>query len=310
VKRFHTQADERRRLLGLAWQHRLEHAEDKSAAALAKELGELKIDLDSAVPDLVERIPALSIDDRQWAAKLALLEYSIFGKPHFQGSGGFLAESGDAAALPNVDDLLAGFAGSQLEDLLGGGDGGDDRKADDALEIATAAAEKADRRGVRVTQLTQDIAAQRVTVRGRFLARMPDGGWETIWDHEEIADAAEPRPELEEQIRADPQVVKVLDAAGGLGLGGGGALDLAMKFAAATMEAQQTLDARFGGFLLRSTRRVDGPTAWATPYAPPAAEAEEPAAEPAAEEPAAEEPAAEEPAAEEPAAEEPAAEDQ
>ena len=230
-----------------------------------------------AASSLVERIPALSIDDRQWAAKLALLEYSIFGKPHFQGSGGFLAESGDAAALPNVDDLLAGFSGSQLEDLLGGGDGGDDQKSDDALDIATAAAEKADRRGVRVTQLTQDIAAQRVTVRGRFLARLPDGAWETIWDHQETADAAKPRPELEEQIRSDPQVVKVLEAAGGLGLGGAGALDLAMKFAAATMEAQQSLDARFGGFLLRSTRRVDGPTAWATPYTPPAPVEEEPA---------------------------------
>lgn len=282
VKRFHTHADERRRLLGLAWEHRLENVEDKSAAALAAELRELKVDLETAVPDLVERIPAVAIDDRQWAAKVALLEFSIFGKPHFQGTGGFLAESDDDAAPPGIDRLLGGVAGGQLEGLLGGG--GDD-KDDDALDTATVAAEKSDRVGVRVTQLTQDVVARRVTVRGRFLARMPDGSWETIWDHSETADASEPRPEMEEQIRNDPQVAKVLEGAAGLGLGGGEAVSLALQFAAATMEAQHGVDARFGGFLLRSTRRMDGPTGWATPYNPQAGQ-EEPASEPSDDRPA------------------------
>src|SRR5688572_16996237 len=44
VKRYHTQSDDRRRLLGLAWEHKLDAVEEKSAAALAAELRELKIE--------------------------------------------------------------------------------------------------------------------------------------------------------------------------------------------------------------------------------------------------------------------------
>ena len=89
------------------------------------------------------------------------------------------------------------------------------------------------------------------------MARMPDGTWETIWNATETVDASRPRKELEARIRQDQQVTEALKLAEGLGLGGG--VDTAVRFGAATMEAQQTAAARFFEFVDRYTLRLDGP---------------------------------------------------
>ena len=259
VRRRMAQGAARRRLLGLAWEYRLEQVEEKSAATLAEELKALKID-SAAQPDLSDRIGPLEQDDRQWAAKMALTEFSLLGKPHYQGMGGMLIQAGEGEQ-PKIEDLLGGMLGEQLGGLLNSG--AEKPEAKDATPTATSGADEAGMTGVRITELEQDAERGEVTVRGRFLAKMPNGEWEEVWRHVETADARKSRPEAEARIKNDPQLAEALAALEKLGLGGAqAALDTALKHGAATMEAQQACDRRFGEFLLRSTRRLDGPTGW------------------------------------------------
>jgi hypothetical protein len=96
-----------------------------------------------------------------------------------------------------------------------------------------------------------------VTVEDRFVAHMPDGTRETIFVATENRDGTVERTDLEARIRADSQVGDLLEAVDGLGLGG--ELETAVRFGAATMEAQQAASARFFEFTARYSRRLDGP---------------------------------------------------
>jgi hypothetical protein len=68
---FH-QPVERRRILPLAWEHRLANPEDRSAAALARELEAEGLDVQSAPADLSGRVPVQRQTDREWAARVGL----------------------------------------------------------------------------------------------------------------------------------------------------------------------------------------------------------------------------------------------
>ena len=52
--------------------------------------------------------------------------------------------------------------------------------------MKTADAEKIN--GFRVTRSEENLAAKRVAVETRFVARMPDGSWKTVWQRVESAD--------------------------------------------------------------------------------------------------------------------------
>jgi hypothetical protein len=101
------------------------------------------------------------------------------------------------------------------------------------------------------------VANRTVTVEDRFVAQMPDGTWETIHITSETLDGTVERKDLEARIREDGQVNEVLKLVEGLGLGG--QIDTAVRFGAATMEAQQTSSARFLEFTDRYSQRLDGP---------------------------------------------------
>ena len=104
-----------------------------------------------------------------------------------------------------------------------------------------------------------DLARGRVTVEARFLAELPDGTWETIWSHREVADATRPRPELEARIRKDLRVRQILENLQVAGIGAQGTIDQAVQFGAATMEAHETARARFQQFHDRYLRRLEAP---------------------------------------------------
>ncbi len=128
------------------------------------------------------------------------------------------------------------------------------------FDIAKKTAEREHVLGVRVTRVDQNLVAKRASVESLFLARMPDGSWETVWKHSETVDASKKNPELEARIKEDSQVRKVLDAAKLFGLGGDEEpLRMALRFGAATMQAQESVDARFFEFRDRYLRRLDGP---------------------------------------------------
>ncbi len=252
----------RRKLLALAWEQNLDEPESLSAVEITAALKDKKIDPATAQFDLSDRIPPQTVGDRQWAAKMALVEYSLLGVPHYQGTGDFLVEAGGDAPQAGLEQLMAGMLEGQLKELLN--PGGKPAAAPDVAEKATGPAEKAGRSGVRITQMDQN-GGGKVVVRGRFLAHMPDGSWQAVWSHSETADAAKVTAEALQEVQNDPQVSEIVDKL--KGAAGGGLLDQALRHGAATMIAQRALETRFQAFLLSATRRLDGPSGWVDPSA-------------------------------------------
>jgi hypothetical protein len=269
VRKQYQQPPETRRVLGLAWEQRLDGAEDLPKTALVEQLKAQKIDPDEAQPDLSDRLDILPLDDRQWAAKTALAEFAILGKPHFQGSGGLLVRDDTGQNRPALGELIAGMAQSQLQDALGdllGPAGGAKRnqnqneKLKPAIDKATRACDEEGEAGARITQLDQDLARRQVTVSDRFLAKMPDGSWQTVWQFASTIDAGKPRPNEEATLAKDPQVAEALKTIKNLGLDvDPELLGTAMRSGVATQEALQAVDREFADYLLANTRRLDGP---------------------------------------------------
>lgn len=265
VRKNYSQPADRRRLFALAWQHHLDEPEARSAETLTAELKERDVDPRQAEPDLSSLFGLLPLDDRQWAAKVALVEYKLTGKPVFQGTAGTLVRQDSGQQAPNLQDLFGGLLqgqlGGALDDLLNpGAGGGAGDQMTSAINKATREAAAEGLTGAKVLYLDQDLVRRSGTVRGRFLALMPDGSWATIWQTTATIDASKPRPEAEKALAEDPQVAGALGALKGLGLGGNeDLLQTALRFGAATQESLQEVERSFDDFLRKNSRRLDGP---------------------------------------------------
>lgn len=264
IRRHFSQKQPNRRVLGLAWEQRLPRAEERTVAALRKDLEAEKIDADKREPDLSDRVGPSEQSDEAWAARVALVEFGNSGEPHYQGTGGVLVKAGNTDGPPDFAKLLQGMQGGSLEaqlaDLLGTGEAAANAKADEAAEKALAEAADDGFTGVRLTRLDQDPTHETVRVSVRFAASMPGGKWRDVWRFESVADASQARPKLEKELADDPQVKNAIDAVKGLGIGVDETLlSRALRHGAATQEALETANAAFSEFLLAASRRLDGP---------------------------------------------------
>ncbi|MBL8849571.1 MAG: hypothetical protein JNG89_07800 [Planctomycetaceae bacterium] len=266
IRRVYAQTPERRQAALVAWREHLDNVESSSVDKLHKQLEARMIDWHSATVDFSDWLPKQATDDeREWAARTAIYEYAFQQRLEFQGTGDFIVRTGDDAANPAAGDLLAGLLqgsiggdiSSLLQGALGANNGPVPPKAQTWLDTATRIAEAEDVHGFHVTRSAQDVSTTTVTVEDRFVARMPDGSWETVWLTSVALDASQERSELEDRIRKDQQVTEALKLVQNVGLGG--QVDTAIRFGAATMEAQQTATARFAEFLERYNQRLDGP---------------------------------------------------
>src|SRR6185436_13275755 len=107
-------------------------------------------------------------------------------------------------------------------------------------------AEQEDAGGFRVTRVTPDATGGRATVETRFVALLPGGRWETVWRDTETVEAARADKDRVERIERDPQIKQVLELIRAAGLGDGETqLQSALRYGAATMQAQEAADARF-----------------------------------------------------------------
>ncbi len=269
IERVVNQPPQRRAVALAAWRENLADVETRSTASLMQELKKLKITPVDDPEALLELLPPRRENDSAWAARKAVVEYQ-FRKPlDFQGTGDLVFRAGDklqaAQGAKLIEDLIKSVAGGSLQDLFDPPAGKPARAptrgttGEKWLDIAVQAATAADVAGFRVTRVEQNLSAQRADVETRFVARLPDGSWKTIWLHLEKADASKPRADAEQQIMQDPQVSAALDLVKSLGLGGEQQIKLAVRYGAATMEAQKTADSRFYQFRDRLLRRLDGP---------------------------------------------------
>ncbi|MDA0816349.1 MAG: hypothetical protein O2946_02155, partial [Planctomycetota bacterium] len=98
-----------------------------------------------------------------------------------------------------------------------------------------------------------------VNVESAFEVPLADGSWGTVWRGRQQIDATQPRPGLEERIAADPRVGQAINAIKVLGVVDEQAMAEAIRFGAATMEAQEAIDRQFAAFRSDHTLRLDGP---------------------------------------------------
>jgi hypothetical protein len=263
IRRAFAATEDRKQAALVAWQERLDDVESTSVDRLGKTLDDRRPDWRNLVVDLSDRLPQTAADsDPEWSARMAVYEYAFRNRLDFQGTGDFIVRTG-AGDAPSGAELLSGLLqeglGGDLAELLNGALGTDTKpvRRKTWLETASAIAEREDAIGFRVTRTQQDLTNKSVSVEDRFVARMPDGTWETIWIETVTLDASQERKELEDRIRGDQQVAEALKVAEGLGLSG--EITTAVRFGAATMDAQQTADDRFFKFRDRYTQRLDGP---------------------------------------------------
>ncbi|HLQ45669.1 MAG TPA: hypothetical protein VK137_13115, partial [Planctomycetaceae bacterium] len=260
---------ERRQLLAWAWNEELDRPETRDADDLQRELKARAVAPVSWPLSLIERLPAREQTDEEWAARLAIVEYAVDKPLDFQGTGDLLVRAGRDAPVdlaPLLVGLLRKQLQSQLGDLLGEprppqaaspknkkaalGESGQQvgPALAESLKTAIQVAESEKGRGFRVTRMQQSDDLSAVTVTTQFVARLPNGSWEIVFQHSDRADAKQARPELEQRIQQDPQVKGVLDLTRQLGGAADAQIQQAIRFGAATMSAQTTCDRQFASF--------------------------------------------------------------
>lgn len=252
------------RLARWGWHEGLDDVEALSARRLRAALVEAGVDPDGEPPDLADRLPPRPQDDREWHARLALVDQALGTPVTFQGVGSTVVRvgAGDAGLADIVrllPQLLGGgdAAGGLLADLLADLD--PDAPAARADRWLEAARTQAPEGRFRATRVRPDADAGRATVESVFEARLPDGTWATVWRDTASAGGGDAPPGAADRILADPRVKPLVDGLRVLGIADDGAIDQAISVGVATLAAQQASDARFAALQSDVLRRLDIP---------------------------------------------------
>lgn len=263
VQKWYAQPAQNRQLALAAWKLNLENVETKSAEDLADELQEHKVDLAQLDLDLSDRLPVRPDGEEEWAARRAIVEHHFWGSLEFQGTTGFLVEASAGADQPELMELLPKIFNQELTRQLGdllGSEGGVLTQKSDPITEATKTADNKNVSTVVITRLEQSLTEKRVSVEKLFLAKMPDGTWERVWRTVTTADASMQRKAIEDELANHEQIKPIRDAVKALGLPGGDEnLTIAIRFGAATMEAQKTSEESFEAFVKRYVQELDRP---------------------------------------------------
>ncbi len=248
-----------RQLVQWGWHEDLADAETLPRAKLTRLLKDRGVVATDRPPSLTDRLPPLPQDQAEWQARIALLE-AAYGPPvTFQGTNDFVVRTDGEVRLESVLAIMKQMIGGELQSLfsLPQEDGHANSPTDRWL--ADARQQAADERWLRATRVHSLPDKELVDVESVFEVPLPDHGWVTVWRHQLQVDATTPRPAYEEQITADQQVGRALEALKSLGVFSNANLTKAIRFGAATVEAQQDIDRRFDAFNSTYTQRLDGP---------------------------------------------------
>ncbi len=257
------QPAERRRIAGLAWQHHVAGPTTTPVSQLEKQLVAQGVDLKTASVNLAEQVSPAEETDRQWAARLALVEYQQREPLDYQGTGTVLMRKSET---PNFGAIIGQMLGSgsgldaigKLGAELGLPEFKQLQQPQDWWKQATTEAERDGFRGVLIMRLQQSQLAPDVAVELTFMAMENPGHWFVLKQLKTTASADQQAAERVQQIQSDPQIKNVLDTLKGVGLSVDQSLiEQALRHGAATQQALQNAQGLFNEFLLQYTRALD-----------------------------------------------------
>ncbi|MCC6512095.1 MAG: hypothetical protein IT423_23560 [Pirellulaceae bacterium] len=258
-------APEAQRVAVWAWSERLSQVTTRDRADLEAELVAANIDTQLKPPDLSKELPPRRQTDQQWASRLAVVRYTLQGGLDFQGSAGafFRVGAGQAGQGVDVAPLLEKMMSGQLNTLLKELDPTAQRPngpaADQWFQPMVSEVETLGRREFRATRLDPDPTGQAASVETAFIAKLPEKGWQIVWQFRETRRTSDVAAEAQQQISQDSQVQAALGLLSALGAGAEAEVKKAVRFGAATMSAQKAADRAFFEFRDRYAQRLDGP---------------------------------------------------
>lgn len=260
-----------------AWSKHLSEPENASVTSLREELQKQGIGLDviADTPDLGRRFQAIPQSDLEWAARVAVVEYSRLRAIEFQGIQGMSiriepGKEADVASL--LEKTLSRQTSSLLGELLGGKssrkDGSSEERSQNPLTAGTAVRwydaprsqlHDPEEHYFRTTEVTTDLPSGNVNVWSAFVVKLPDGTWSAVWKTEIDENASQGRADSIQRLNEDPQIQSLKNLLGGLGLASEENLNRALQSGASTMQAQQEANHRFEKFRQRYLNQLDLP---------------------------------------------------
>lgn len=262
VVRVARTAPERRRVGIYAWYAELQDVEQRSVSSLQKELKTLGFPLDGPLPDLGTKLSPREQSEREWAARMAVVEFGLSDDPlEFQGTGATVIRVGNGRAV-DWQAIFPGLLEQQTQQLFQELLGPTSQPANpDAtgLKSAIQQAQALQRRAFRMTRVDATTSATKVHVESRLVVQVSEQDWQTVWSTVQTADSTVPRPELEQRISADPQVRSILRSLQSFNVVGDDLIRTAIRHGAATMDAQSAVDGEFFRFRDRYLTHLDSP---------------------------------------------------
>lgn len=247
-----------------AWSEELQDVTTRDRADLLRELAGMNIDATLSPPDLSKQLAPRVQSDDEWAARLALVRYTLGRGLDFQGSAGVYLPAGDRAGAVAIAPLIEAMMSGNLESLLkeldpGSANDTSGQAQRDWFSELIPRVEAQQRSEFRVTRLDPDPTGLTATVETALIAKLPSQGWHIVWSTKHTVRASEVSAEAERQIAEDPQVKTALSLLSALGAGAEGEVKKAIRFGAATTAAQKTVESQFAQFRDRYVQRLNGP---------------------------------------------------
>ena len=263
IRNVFRQTPERRKIAGLAWQNGLANPTTTSTTILKKRLEEKQVDIIRDQVNLANEVPPMAQTKKQWAAKVALVEHVYRPSLEYQGTGSTLIRKGEEL---NTAALLGQLLGNQnnlvdqLAEQLGIGNRSIQGNTPDWWKTARQGAEEEGCNGVFVIRMKQDYSNPEVTVEGHFFAKDLQGNWFEVVRLQAASNVNNESHETLERLRQEPQIKKIFDTLGSLGLAGGNAqVELALRHGAATQTSLTKVREQFDQFLSTYTEQLDLP---------------------------------------------------
>lgn len=263
IRRLKIAPAKNRKIAGLAIQNGLRDVPYRSTVLLSRELEQRGIEIENQQVDLQGEVPRVALESiKQWRARQALLEYHYREPLDYQGTGTKFYKTGDAPSpLALMQDLGGANSFAQLGAELGLPEFKQfERKQEsDWWHSTCERAEDAGFRGVAMTRLGNLRDTSSAKVSQHFFARLEPGKWFEVFRAESIFKTADVTEDQLKRLRQDPQVEKIEQVAGSLGLPLGDRLDAALRKGVATELALSRASAEFQHFLARYLDRIDEP---------------------------------------------------